>query len=209
MLKKYPRTTHLPWSPGVSKDDKVIKSTYNFVGKRVIITEKLDGENSGITYGSIHARSLDSKDHPSRHWLKNTYGYLTYILDPNMKIFGENVFAEHSIHYKNLLSYFYAFSVIYKSTVLSWDDTVSELNKLQMVHVPVIYDGLWDNIIFKNIKVGSTEKGEMEGYVVRLANSFDVDDFSKSIAKYVRAGHVQTDEHWLYKPMVKNELIEI
>ena len=156
MLKKYPRTPHLPWSPGISKDDKIIKSTYNFVGKRVIITEKLDGENSGITYGNIHARSLDSKDHPSRHWLKNIYGYLTYTLDPDMKIFGENVFAEHSIHYKNLLSYFYAFSVLYKSTVLSWDDTVSELNKLQMVHAPVIYDGLWDNIIFKNIKVGST-----------------------------------------------------
>ena len=49
----------------------------------------------------------------------------------------------------------------------------------------------------------------MEGYVVRLADSFDVGDFSKSIAKYVRAGHVQTDEHWLDKPMVKNELMKI
>lgn len=208
MLKKYPRTPHLPWSPGVSTDDKIIESTYNFIGKRVIITEKLDGECSGIAYGNIHARSLDSKDHPSRHWLKNAYGYLTYILDPNMKIFGENVFAEHSIHYVNLSSYFYAFSVLYKTTFLSWDDTVYELNKLNVTHAPIIYDGLWDDIIFKHIEVGSTEKGEMEGYVVRLADSFDITDFSKSIAKYVRAGHVQTDEHWLDKPMVKNELLK-
>lgn len=207
MLKKYPRTLHLPWSPGVSTDDKIIKSTYNFIDKRVIVTEKLDGECSGIAYGSIHARSLDSKDHPSRHWLKNTYGYLTYTLDPNIKIFGENVFAKHSIHYKNLLSYFYAFSVLYKDTFLSWDDTVTELTNLNIIHTPMLYDGLWDDIIFKQLEVGSTDKGEMEGYVVRLADSFSINDFSKSIAKYVRAGHVQTDEHWLDKPMIKNELI--
>jgi len=42
---KYPRTYHLPWSPGVTKDDRVIKSTNVFEGREVVVTVKMDGEN--------------------------------------------------------------------------------------------------------------------------------------------------------------------
>jgi hypothetical protein len=36
----------------------------------------------------------------------------------------------------------------------------------------------------------------MEGYVVRLADSFTADNFQHSVAKFVREDHVQTDEQW-------------
>jgi len=35
-----------------------------------------------------------------------------------------------------------------------------------------------------------------EGFVIRLAQGFPADQFSHSIAKYVRKGHVQTDDSW-------------
>jgi hypothetical protein len=35
-----------------------------------------------------------------------------------------------------------------------------------------------------------------EGIVMRLAGEFDGDDFPNYVCKYVRANHVQTDEHW-------------
>jgi hypothetical protein len=206
MLYKYPRTPHLNWSPGVTKDDKIVRSIDHFVGKRVIVTEKLDGECTTIRRGRIHARSMDSKDHISRHWIKNQYGYLTNVLNDVTRICGENVFAEHSIAYENLISFFYAFSVWNFSNCLSWDDTVKELTDLNIVHVPIIYDGIWDEDFIKNIPVTNTEKGIMEGYVVRMAESFDILDFQYSVAKYVREDHVQTDEHWLSKPVVKNKL---
>lgn len=41
---KYPRTPHLPWSEGMTSDDKMLKTTNIFVGNRVIVTEKLDGD---------------------------------------------------------------------------------------------------------------------------------------------------------------------
>jgi hypothetical protein len=44
-----------------------------------------------------------------------------------------------------------------------------------------------------------------EGYVVRLASSFKFDDFNKSVAKFVRKNHVQTNEHWT-KNWIKNGL---
>ena len=45
---KYPRTMHLPFSEGVTSDDKMIKSLDAFQNCRVIVTEKMDGENTTI-----------------------------------------------------------------------------------------------------------------------------------------------------------------
>ena len=42
---KYPRTYHLPWSLGSTNDDKFMEDTVSFIGKRIVITEKMDGEN--------------------------------------------------------------------------------------------------------------------------------------------------------------------
>ena len=35
-----------------------------------------------------------------------------------------------------------------------------------------------------------------EGIVSRNAGCFAVDDFDRNVFKYVRKGHVKTDEHW-------------
>ena len=36
----------------------------------------------------------------------------------------------------------------------------------------------------------------MEGIVSRNANGYKVGSFDKNVFKYVRKGHVKTDEHW-------------
>jgi len=208
MLYKYPKTLHVPWSEGATNDDKILKSTEHFEGKRVIITEKLDGENTSLSPERIYARSLDSKDHPSRHWVKATFSYLVRFINPQHRICGENVFAQHSIAYKNLDSYFYAFSVWRKDYCFSWDITCKYIQTLNITLVPVLYDGIWDEKVCRNLMREATEKGLMEGYVVRLADGFRIEDFSISVAKFVRKDHVQTDEHWMHKPIVINKLKE-
>ena len=47
---------------------------------------------------------------------------------------------------------------------------------------------------------------QMEGYVVRLADGFPFDAFARSVAKWVRPGHVQTDQHWMHAQVVPNGL---
>lgn len=74
MKMKYPRTMHLPWSRGYTDDDKILRATDHFAGQEVVITEKMDGENTTMYPDFIHARSLDSKDHPSRHYVKTLHG---------------------------------------------------------------------------------------------------------------------------------------
>jgi hypothetical protein len=48
---------------------------------------------------------------------------------------------------------------------------------------------------------------EMEGYVLRNANGFNLNDFKDNIGKFVRVNHVQSSEHWMYEKMIKNEII--
>ena len=71
IIIKYPRTPHLPWSEGITSDDKKIKTLNKFHGRSVIITEKMDGENTTMYRNNIHARSLDSRGGEERAWIKN------------------------------------------------------------------------------------------------------------------------------------------
>jgi hypothetical protein len=196
---KYPKTLHHPSSLSVQSDDKLIKSLSRFVGQRVIVTEKMDGENTTIRRSHVHARSLDSRHHPSREMVKALWGRIGYQLDEDLRICGENMFALHSIQYNDLDSYFLAFSAWRDSTCLSWDDSVDIFESLSLTHAPLIYDGVYDPIAIDRAvkeKLGDDWKSH-EGWVLRIADSFEYDEFGKCVAKFVRNNHVQTEEHWL------------
>lgn len=64
---KYPRIPHLPWSRGNTADDILLDSLGEFSGlAEIIVTEKLDGENTTLHRDYVHTRSPDSGHHPSR-----------------------------------------------------------------------------------------------------------------------------------------------
>jgi hypothetical protein len=193
---KYPRTNHLPWSPGVNDDDRVMQDTSRFEGKRVIVTKKMDGENTTMYCDHIHARSIDSRGGEDRAWVKQLWASIAHNIPQDWRICGENLWAEHSIHYADLPSYFLGFSVWDERNVcLSWDDTLQYFELLDIIPVPVIYDGIWDESKIRALEKSLTWDQD-EGYVVRLADSFTYGQFKESIAKFVRKGHVQTTKHW-------------
>lgn len=224
---KYSRTFHLPFSEGVTSDDKILLSLDQFIGKEVIVSEKIDGECSCVyPDGYTHARSLDSKHHPSRSWLKNYASTFCHDIPTGYRIYGENVFAFHSIFYTNLPSYFLLFGIYEGDKCLSWEETV-ELSQLLGLHtVPIIYQGVWDEQLIRKLWNGigafptfETDKQnpvfpcdffpcQAEGFVVRLAEEFSVHDFSHSVAKMVRPNHVKTDSHWMEKTVIQNLLKE-
>jgi hypothetical protein len=154
----------------------------------------------------IHARSIDSKDHPSRHYVKGLWGGIRHQIPEGWRICGENVYAKHSIFYKNLESYFYVFSIWDENNdCLSWDDTVYFSKELGLITVPVIYRGDYDEDFLRKLHKIESMKDE-EGYVVRVCRSFAYTDFNKNVAKFVRKNHVQTSTHWLNEVMVPNKL---
>lgn len=202
---KYPKTLHFPWSPGLQNDDREMPMPdvlINFTGKWVISTEKLDGENTSMYRDHIHARSVYSGDHPSRSWVKSLHGRIKDQIPEDWRIVGENCFAHHSIFYENLETYFYVFAIYNdKNECLSVDDTLEWCYLLDLQFVPILYRGPWELDLIKNWQI---DLNTQEGYVVRNTNSFHYNDFQRNVAKYVRKGHVQTDQHWMSKPVVRN-----
>ena len=178
-----------------------------FKGKQVVVTEKLDGENTTIyDDGTCHARSIDSKHHVSRSLVKALAWCLKGLMPTNWRICGENLYAKHSIYYDQLPSYFMCFAVFdFYNKCLSWEDTVSFAIAYGLDRVPVLYEGVWDVEKIRTLSESKSSYGhELEGYVVRLKDSYDYNDYTNSTAKYVRKNHVQTDDHWMNKPVVPN-----
>lgn len=205
---KYPRTPHLYWSSCINEDDRIIESLNPFEGKRVIVTEKLDGENTSLYHNYYHARSIDSRNHPSRNWAKALHSKFAHDIPEGWRVCCENMYAVHSIAYQNLESYLYGISVWNKDNVcLSWDESLVWFALLELPSVPVIYDGIFDQQKIKALYNEKTDWESKEGYVIRIAEQFGYPEFRKSIAKYVRAKHVQTTKHWMHgQPIVVNQL---
>jgi RNA ligase len=204
---KYPRTYHLPWSAGRTDDDKTLGSTEHFNGRMVVVTEKMDGENTSLYSDYFHARSLDGNSHWTQDWLKSFHSKFAYEIPSGWRICGENVYAEHSIAYDNLESYFYGFSIWDdKNVCLDWDTTLGYFDILGIKHVPVLYEGIWDEDVIRNIQL---DFDKQEGYVVRVRESFSYFGFKDSVAKYVRKGHVQEDSgHWKSGDIGVNGLVD-
>lgn len=204
MRYKYPKTLYLPFSPSIAKGDDVV-NTDQFTGKDIVVTVKMDGENTTMYRDGIHARSIDSKNHYSRNWVKNFHSQVCHKIPVGWRVCGENLFAVHSIAYKNLPSYFMLFSVWNANNIcLSWDDTVEFANTNGFDLVPVLYEGIYNTNKLLSLYTPSYNGDTCEGYVVRLRDAFRYNNFSKSTAKYVRESHVQTDKHWMHTKIVKN-----
>jgi hypothetical protein len=195
---KYPRTYHVPWSENLTDDDRMMPSTSSFTGRRVIVTEKMDGENTTMYDDYIHARSLDSRNHESRNWVKQYWSQVCYNIPPGWRLCGENLYAKHSIHYNELPTYFMGFSVWDdKNVCLSWDDTNEWFQLLGVQSVPVLYDDIYDERAIREL-YSKNDWGTKEGYVIRVADAFPFKDFKQLTGKYVRKNHVQTVKHWMH-----------
>lgn len=206
MKIKYPRTFHLPWSEGCTSDDKKLTTDRQFFDREVVVSEKRDGENTTMYRDYYHARSLDSAHHPSRDFVKSIWGQIRYMIPEGYRVCGENLYARHSIGYDNLSSYFEVFSIWdHNNMCLSWDDTEEFVYGLGLITVPVIYRGTYDQAKIRGLW-NPEESDKVEGYVVRSAKSFHYDAFQNNVAKFVRKGHVQTDEHWMHSEITKNIL---
>lgn len=205
---KYPRTHHFPWSPGMSKDDRVLKSLDAFIGQRVIGFVKMDGENTTMYRDYIHARSMDYSHHPSRSWVRNLHGKIAHEIPEGWRISGENLYAEHSIHYKDLESYFYVFAIWDdKNRTLPWDEVKDYCGILNLNTCPTIYDDIWDEERIKKLYTPTYNGNTCEGYVVWRADSIAYGDFRHKVGKYVRKGHVNNNHgHWAKRMVTPNEL---
>ena len=208
---KYPRTYHLPWSPNLQNDDRMHTNVDQLLQLPLVATIKMDGENTTLYRDYIHARSIDSKHHESRAWIKSLHGRIAHDIPNGWRVCGENMFAKHSIHYQHLKDYFYVFSIWNeKNESLGWHETVEYCEMLGLHTVPVFFRGTGDRLTIENEfkKYCDISPDEVEGYVLRFSSKIPYHLFKKRTAKYVRSNHVHTDKFWMSQPVVPNVIEE-
>ncbi|NCQ51760.1 RNA ligase family protein [archaeon] len=197
---KYSRTFHLPFSLGIQSDDKIIQSLESFIGKEIVALLKMDGENTSLYSDDyMHAKSIDSPSNWTRDLAKTIHSTIRYDIPEGYRLCCENVYAKHSIFYPDnyLEGYLYLLSIWNeKNEALSWDETLIYAELLDLPTPKELYRGVFDEAKLLALSKQLDTSIE-EGFVIRTVDGFHYDNFSEHVAKYVRAGHVQTDEHWL------------
>lgn len=213
--KKYARTKHVPFSPGASSDDKMMTwdDFLTLLDHEVVITEKLDGSNVCLTKNEVFARSHSGPpNHVSFNPLIKFHGVIADSIPENISIFGEYCYAVHSICYSMLSHPLNIFGVRDDKTGEWWDwDLVEMLAKdFELPTVPILLRGIFTNkdqlvsVIEEFSKLSSIYGPVREGVVIRRVHGVKQNNNSFSgLAKWVREGHVTTDEHWKHKPVEK------
>jgi ATP-dependent RNA circularization protein (DNA/RNA ligase family) len=126
-IKKYPRTQHIEGSR-LQKGDEDLKSVSfeEVKEKHLVIEEKMDGANAGISFTESGELLLQSRGHyltggyRERHFdlLKtwaNTFAPQMYeVIGDRYIIYGEWMYAKHTVFYTHLDHYFLEFDMFDK-----------------------------------------------------------------------------------------------
>ncbi|THZ17248.1 hypothetical protein D6C89_08861 [Aureobasidium pullulans] len=227
-IHKFPRTRHLYNAGSATRDDLILTSSdaEAFLDSSdpsitLTIEEKVDGANLGISLDSsgnfkVQNRShyVNSKSHAQfkklDKWLEVHYEGLTTVLqvdEPGKWIlYGEWLFAKHSIHYTSLPDMFLAFDLfdteqgtflsrealstrlsgtnIHQVNDLELPETLNEQSLLDIVRSrqSIYYDGIVEGVYLRRQKDGKT-----------------IDR-----AKTVRSDFIAGDEHWNRRGITPN-----
>ena len=231
---KYPRTPHLFGSTGTD-DDKHLgeaESERFLADESLIVEEKIDGTNVGIHFASDGRMVLQCRGHlitegmhPQydlfKQWAVVKQGVLQERLEQRYILFGEWMYARHSLHYRQLPHYFFEFDIYDKDAqaFLSLERRLVLLGGTGLHTVPVIHrgasskDGLPGLIgpscfdsRFENPLTGRIDN-LMEGLYLRTESAGVV----TGRAKFVRPEFVEKvkqSTHWQHQAMVPNLLRE-
>ena len=155
-MHKYPRTQHIEGSRLQEGDaDLACVPFRHLVGRHLVIEEKVDGANAGISFDESGRLLLQSRGHfltggpRERHfalfkaWASRHQTALRAALGSRHVVYGEWLYATHTIFYDALPHYFLEFDVLdlATGTFLSTERRRELLSGLPLVSVPVLHEG--------------------------------------------------------------------
>ena len=155
-LLKYPRTPHLVGSRLQPGDEDLSQVPYDtLVGQHLVVEEKLDGANCGLSFDDDGQLLVQSRGHyltggaREKHFnLLKSWGAvhedaLFDVLGSRYVMYGEWMYAKHTVFYDRLPHYLLEFDVFdtEQQVFLSTAARRDVLDGLPVVSVPVLYDG--------------------------------------------------------------------
>ncbi|MCA9215115.1 MAG: RNA ligase family protein [Planctomycetales bacterium] len=217
---KFPSTPHLAVLGGVSvRDDKVLipAERDRFLAHDVIVEEKIDGANLGISFdsagviraqnrGSLLQEPMSGQWKVLPAWLAVRSDCFFDVLSDRYILFGEWCYAKHSILYDRLPDWFVGFDV-FDSQANRFANRAARdaiLESLEVPVVPCLARGRFSLDDITNL-LGLSHFGDTpaEGIYLR----YDDGDWLGQRAKLVRPDFVQAiREHWSRGPLQVNRL---
>jgi len=228
---KYPRTPHLFGSRGTS-DDKHFgerESVRFLADDSLIVEEKIDGTNVGIHFAGgqlmlqCRGHLVTEGMHPQydlfKQWTTVKRGVLEDRLGERFILYGEWMYAKHSIHYRELPHYFFEFDIFDKEAdvFLTLEHRMELLDGTGIKTVPIVHRGKLKRSELEDLIQSSAFGAEFdnpltgrqddlaEGLYLRTENETQV----TGRAKFVRpefVDKIKQSTHWQQQVMVPNEL---
>lgn len=155
-LIKYPRTPHLSGSRLQPGDEDLSQIPFSDIrGKHLVVEEKCDGANTAISFDDNRTLLLQSRGHyltggyRERHYnlLKQWAGVhqeaFYQVLGTRYVMYGEWMYAKHSVFYDALPHYFLEFDILDRESGCFLDTPSRRklTENLPIVSVPVIGEG--------------------------------------------------------------------
>ncbi len=154
-LRRYPRTPHLDGSSGFDDDDLRVPFD-SFVGRHLVVSEKIDGVNGAVSFSSKGRLLLQSRSRFLDHdlpqqgvyagfidWAAENEDRLWPVLGTRYVMFGEWLAAKHVVFYDALPAAFVELDVLdtMTNTFLSTERRRTLLRGLPLVGAPVLAAG--------------------------------------------------------------------
>lgn len=252
-ILKYPRTQHIEGSKEQWGDEDLnMVPGKELKGKYLVVEEKMDGANCAVSFFDEGQMVLQSRGHEltggprEKHfnlfktWANMHIGRLWELLGTRYIMYGEWMYAKHTIYYDALPHYFLEFDIYDRENqaFLSTERRKEMLKNFRFIHsVRILHTGIVndpdilpgflgpsyaitqknrDNLIADVTGLGlnvervirETDLDQtMEGLYIKEENS----DIVLNRYKYVRGSFLSavmnSEGHWLNRPIVPNRLI--
>ena len=220
-IHKFPRTPHLFNIGGATVDDRYVSEEeyHHFLNHPVQITEKVDGAQLGFSLNDNYQIMTQNRSHYVNSksasqfkildkWVYNHRDDLYSILDSDHILFGEWLYAKHSIEYKNLPDYFMAFDLYNKREQVFYSRDILEqkLAGTQIQMVRIMYQGKIDKKQLLELIEQPSEytDSRVEGVYLKIFE----DKYVKYRSKLVRNDFLAGNQHWSKRTVEPNQLIE-
>jgi len=221
--EKFPRTQHLFDVGGsVSRDDLLLteRDAQEWLARPLVLEEKVDGANLGISLSSDQSQLLfQNRSHyvtSASHvqfkqldsWVRDhTHELWQILLAEPVIIFGEWLYAKHSIHYTRLPDLFLVFDIFDKlhDRFLSREERDKRLESTTIKSVPLLGKDIFskEQLLQLLEHQSSFYDGPLEGIYIRR----EEDGYLTLRSKIVRPSFLQSEDmetHWSKHNLVKN-----
>jgi hypothetical protein len=153
---KYPRTYHIEGSRFQPGDEDLDSVPFSAIAEKfVVIEEKVDGANAAISFSPDGQMLLQSRGHyltggpREKHfnlfkqWAYSLSGAMWDVLGTRYILYGEWLYAKHTVFYNYLPHYFMEYDLLDVETLqfLSTPYRKTLLAGLPLVSVPVLFSG--------------------------------------------------------------------